>query len=180
MMISRIGRRSLGIVLLVGAAGCGDGGLPEVKQWMDEVRNDTKVFIPKLSEPKKFTPFVYSGKGSLDPYDSKKLAIAFAKLQSTSTNALTPDMERRREPLESYPLDTLKMVGTLQKTGLSYALLQADRTVFQAKVGNYIGQNFGMITNITETAVELKEVVQDATGEWVERKATLELQETKK
>ncbi len=72
------------------------------------------------------------------------------------------------------------MVGTLEKPGLSYALLQVDKSVFQAKVGNYVGQNLGMITNITDVAVELKEIVQDASGDWVERKATLELQETKK
>jgi type IV pilus assembly protein PilP len=89
-------------------------------------------------------------------------------------------MERRRELLESYPLDTLKMVGTLQKTGLSYALLQADKAIVQAKVGNYIGQNFGMITKVSETEIEIREIVQDASGEWVERKAKLELQENKK
>jgi type IV pilus assembly protein PilP len=74
----------------------------------------------------------------------------------------------------------LKMVGTLQKPGLSYALLQTDKTIFQAKVGNYVGQNFGMITKISDSEVELKEIVQDAAGDWVERKAKLELQETKK
>ena len=89
-------------------------------------------------------------------------------------------MERRREPLEAFPLDALKMVGTLRKTGLGYALIQVDKTVYQAKVGNYIGQNFGMITRVSDTAVELKEIVQDASGEWTERKAQLELQESKK
>lgn len=180
MKIMWMGRLLCAALLLGAVAGCGDGGVTEVKQWMDEVRKNTKVAIPKLSEPKKFTPFLYAGKGAIDPYDLKKLSIAFAKLQSKSTNALTPDPDRRRELLESYPLDTLKMVGTLQKAGLSFALMQADKAVIQVKVGNYIGQNFGMVTNITETTVEIKEVVQDASGEWVERKAKLELQETKK
>jgi type IV pilus assembly protein PilP len=72
------------------------------------------------------------------------------------------------------------MVGTLEKAGLSYALVQVDRSVYQAKVGNYIGQNFGMVTNITETEIEIKEIVQDASGEWVERQAKLELQEKEK
>jgi type IV pilus assembly protein PilP len=180
MIIPR--KSSLVIVsfLLSSLAGCGDGGVQEVKQWMEETRQQTKVAIPKLSEPKKFTPFVYGGKDNIDPFNANKLAVAFAKLQSNSNNALAPDPERRREPLESYPLDAITMVGTLQKPGLSYALLQVDKTVFQAKVGNYIGQNFGMITQITETEVALKEVIQDASGEWVERKAKLELQETKK
>jgi type IV pilus assembly protein PilP len=166
--------------LLIGMVGCGDGGVQEVKQWMEETRQQTKVSIPKLSEPKKFTPFSYADKDSIDPFNPNKLAVAFAKMQSKSTSALAPDMDRRREPLESYPLDSLKMVGTLQKPGLSYALILADKTVYQAKVGNYVGQNFGMVTQISETEVELKEVIQDASGEWVERKAKLELQETKK
>ena len=146
---------------------------------MDGVRQQTRVSIPKLSPPKKFTPFLYLAKNTMDPYNPGKLAIAFAKLQSNSSG-LKPDVERRRESLEAFPLDTLKMVGTLQKPGLNYALIQADKIVFQVKSGNYMGQNFGMVTGITETAVELKEIVQDASGEWVERKAKLELQETKK
>ena len=123
---------------------------------------------------------MYGGKGSPDPYSPEKLAIALAKLKPSSSNALKPDIDRRREPLEAYPLDALKMVGTLEKPGLTFALLQADRTVFQIKVGNYIGQNFGKVTKVTESAVELKEIVQDAAGDWVERNAKLELQETKK
>ncbi|MEO8408461.1 MAG: pilus assembly protein PilP, partial [Oxalobacteraceae bacterium] len=74
----------------------------------------------------------------------------------------------------------VKMVGTLQKPGLSYALLQVDKTVYQIKAGNYVGQNFGMVTKVTETVIEIKEVVQDASGEWTERQAKLELQESKK
>lgn len=180
MTNARIRNLVLPVALLSGLAGCGDSGVQEVKQWMVDVKQQTRVSIPKLSAPKKFTPFIYSGKDNVDPYSPNKLAVAFAKLQSKSNNALTPDLERRREPLESFPLDAIKMVGTLEKPGLSYALLQVDKSVFQAKVGNYVGQNLGMITNITDVAVELKEIVQDASGDWVERKATLELQETKK
>ncbi|MGV3743108.1 MAG: pilus assembly protein PilP, partial [Burkholderiaceae bacterium] len=91
-----------------------------------------------------------------------------------------PDLDRRREALENFPLDTVKMVGTLNRRGLSFALLEVDKVVYQAKVGNYVGQNFGMITDINETEIELKEIVQDAAGDWVERKAKLELQEATK
>ena len=171
---------TLCVAILSGLAGCGDGGVQEIKQWMDEARKETKVAIPKLSPPKQFIPFAYAGKNSIDPFNPIKLSVALARLRTNSSGALKPDLERRRDPLESYPLDTLKMVGTLEKPGLSYALLQVDKAVFQVKVGNYIGQNFGMITSITETEVNVKEIVQDASGDWVERKAKLELQETKK
>jgi type IV pilus assembly protein PilP len=180
MISSHIARALLIAALASGLAGCSDGGVQEVKEWMEQVKSSTKVSIPKLAEPKKFTPFLYNSKNTVDPYNPSKLTVALAKLQSNSNSGLKPDLERRREPLEIFPLDTMKMVGTLEKPGLSYALLQIDKTIYQAKVGNYIGQNFGMITKITDTEVELKEIVQDASGDWVERKAKLELQEIKK
>ena len=167
------------LVLGAGMAGCTDNGV-ELQQWMQETKQSTKVSIPKLSEPKKFIPFLYDSKRSVDPYNPNKLLVALARAQGNSNSMLKPDMERRREPLESYPLDTLKMVGTMAKPGTTYALLQADKTVFQAKVGNYVGQNFGLVTKISDTGVELKEIVQDASGDWVERQAKLELQESKK
>jgi type IV pilus assembly protein PilP len=180
MNVSRRSRGVFCVCLISSLAGCGDGGIQEVKQWMDEVRSQTKISVPKLSEPKKFTPFSYGAKDNLDPYNSSKLAIALAKINGKSGSALAPNPDRRKELLESYPLDTLKMVGTLQKIGLDYGLVLADRTVYQVKVGNYMGQNFGMITSVSESGIELKEIIQDAAGEWVERKAKLELQETKK
>lgn len=172
-------RLGLSGLVLVSLSGCGDGGIQDVSQWMKEVKQQTRVSIKPLSEPKKFTPFSYDAKGREDPYSSNKLAVALAKSKK-DTGSIRPDLERRREALESYPLDNLRMVGTMAKPGLTFALLQADKSVFQVKVGNYIGQNLGMITRITETEVELKEIVQDASGEWVEREATLELQETQK
>jgi len=168
------------IVLLSALAGCSGSDTQEIQLWMEETKKQTKVSIPKLSEPKKFTPFIYTAKDSVDPFSPAKLAAAFAKLQTKSTNALKPDLDRRREALETFPLDTVKMVGTMQKLGATYALLQVDKTVYNVRVGNYVGQNLGKIVSINDTAVELKEVVQDATGDWVERKAKLELQETKK
>jgi type IV pilus assembly protein PilP len=159
--------------------GCGDGGIQEVNQWMQEVRQQTLVSIKPLSPPKKFTPYTYEVKGREDPYSPNKLAVAFAKAKGGG-GAIQPNLERRREALESYPLDTLHMVGTLSKPGMTYGLIQADKSVYQVKVGNYIGQNFGMITKISDSEIDLKEVVQDASGEWVEREAKLELQETQK
>jgi type IV pilus assembly protein PilP len=167
-------------LLLLTLAGCGDDGVPEVRQWMAEVRQQTRVVTPKLAAPKKFTPFTYDAAGQIDPYSQQKMAAAFAKLEPAAGNGLKPNFERRREPLESYPLDALRMVGSLERGGQHYALLQVDKSVLRARVGNYIGQNFGVITRITDSAIELKETVQDASGEWIERPAKLELQETTK
>ncbi|MBS1187531.1 MAG: pilus assembly protein PilP [Burkholderiaceae bacterium] len=159
---------------------CGNGAETEIRQWMEQTKRETKVFIKPLAAPKTFAPFVYSQKDSIDPFDPAKLAVALAKLRAQSGKGVKPDLERRREPLEQYSLDTIKMVGTLQKPGMTYAILQVDKLVFQAKVGNYLGQNFGMITGITEDSVNIKEIVQDASGEWTERQAKLELQESQK
>jgi len=179
MMPSRMGRSLLCCLLPAMLAACGDSGISEVRQWMDETRRQTRVVIPKLAEPKKFKPFTYSGKDSLDPYTPAKFVDARGR-QAGPGSSLKPNLERRREALESFPLDNLRMVGTLQKQGATFALVQGEHTIFQAKVGNYIGQNLGQITKITDSEVQLKEIVQDASGEWVERPAKLELQENKK
>jgi type IV pilus assembly protein PilP len=179
-MISHKRHSAFIVALMAGLSGCSDGGVDEVRTWMAETKASAPVGVPKISEPKKFIPFTYEAKNAIDPYNPAKLEVALAKAMAKGGGGIKPDLERRREPLESYPLDTVKMVGTLNKKGSGFALLQVDKTVFQAKVGNYVGQNFGMITNINETEVELKEIVQDAAGDWVERKAKLELQETTK
>ncbi len=180
MSMFRILSATILLTCSMALSGCSDGGIQELREWMDETRRQTVVAVPKLTEPKKFTPFLYTVKDDLDPYNPVKLSAALAKLKTNTGTGLRPDLERRREPLEAYPLDTLKMVGTLEKPGLSYALIQVEKSVFQAKVGQYIGQNFGMITKITDAEVEIKEIVRDAAGEWTERKATLELQENSK
>jgi type IV pilus assembly protein PilP len=177
--IGRLARLTFFVAFVSSLSGCGDSGVQELKEWMADVKSHAKVGIPKLSEPKKFIPFVYAGATSVDPYNPSKLLVALAKLQGMS-NGLKPNLDRRRETLENYPLDMIQMVGTLQKVGLSYVLLQVDKTVFPAKVGNYVGQNFGMVTGINESEVMLKEIVQDASGEWVEREVKLALQESTK
>lgn len=160
-------------------AGCG-GSNDELRQWMSDVRKEMRPVTPKVNEPKVFEPFIYRDQNEVDPFDPTKVSNALKALASKSSSGLAPDISRRREPLEAYPLDTITMVGTLQRPNLRYALLRADGIVYQAKVGNYIGPNFGLVTRINESEVTLREVVQDAAGEWVERTTTLQLQENKK
>ena len=160
-------------------AACSDSDVKEVKNWMEEVKKESKVSVAPLPEPKTFIPFAYSAKDAIDPYSPNKLLAELAKAAAKSDNRFKPDTERRKELLESYPLDTIAMVGVLQKAGINYALLQIDRAVHQVRVGQHVGQNYGLVTGVTETAVNIKEVVQDAGGEWVERMSKLELQESK-
>jgi len=169
--------RVAALIPLLCLYGCGDSGIQEVREWMQQTRQQTRVMVKPLPPPKSFQPFTYDAKGRVDPFSPDKLLVALAKTRGTG---LHPDMNRRREPLEEYPLDNLQMVGTLSKPGKTYALIQAGKSIYPVEVGNYMGQNFGKVTRITDSEVQLKEIVQDASGEWVERDAKLELQETQK
>jgi len=160
-------------------AGCSDSNVREVRTWMDQVKQDTKVSIKPLQEPKDFIPFAYGAKDAVDPFSPNKLLAELAREGAASSNPFKPDMDRRRELMESFPLDTMSMVGIIQKGGINYALLQVDRTLYQVKTGQRIGQNFGIVTKVGEQEVAVREVVQDAGGEWVERMSKLELQESK-
>ncbi|RJG14834.1 pilus assembly protein PilP [Massilia cavernae] len=160
-------------------AGCGDSDVREVQQWMDETRKNTPVRVKPLTEPKTFIPLAYQAGGAIEPFSQDKLLAELARTDARSDNPLKPDTERRKELLETFPLDTMQMVGLLQKGSVNHALLQIDRQVHQVRAGQRIGQNFGVVTGVTEQAVVIREVVQDATGDWVERMSKLELQESK-
>jgi type IV pilus assembly protein PilP len=161
------------------ASGC-TGSEDELRQWMADARKDVHPINPHLSEPKTFEPYIYAEQSQVDPFDPAKITNALKRLASKSTNGLAPDPTRRREPLEAFPLDSIAMVGTLSRPKDHYALLRADGVVYQIKTGMYVGQNFGIVTQISDNQVTLKEVVQDASGEWVERISTLQLQESSK
>ncbi len=171
-------RRLAPFCLCLGLAACGDSDVQEVKQWMAQEQARSRVVVPRLSEPKTFIPYAYTGKDAVDPFSPNKLMVELAKA-AKSGGAFKPDLERRKELLESYPLDTIKMVGTMQKGGVMHALLQIDRAVYQVQRGGRLGQNFGVVTDVSEEAVGVKEIVQDAGGDWVERMAKLELQDSK-
>ncbi|MBP1206405.1 type IV pilus assembly protein PilP [Duganella sp. 1411] len=159
---------------------CGDDDAQQVRAWMREVDAQAKVAVPPLAEPKTFIPFAYAQKDQVDPFNPNKLIAELAKLNARNGGGgLRPDVERRKELLESYPLDTIKMVGTIEKKGVMHAVLQIDRSVHQVVKGQHLGQNYGVITGITEDTVSIREIVQDATGDWVERLSKLELQESK-
>lgn len=164
-------------------AGCLPSGEDELRLWMADQRANTKPNVVPLTEPKKFIPESYLLQGALEPFNQLKLTQALRKdsTQIASNAALiAPEMTRRKEPLESFPLDAMVMVGSLNKTGAPTALLKVDNLIYQVRVGNYLGQNYGKIVGITETSIQLREIAQDATGDWIERQVSLDLQEGKK
>lgn len=171
--------KAMTLALALMLAACSDSDVREVQQWMADTEKNTKISVKPLAEPKTFTAFAYQAGDAVDPFSQNKLLAELARTDAGSTNPLKPDTERRRELLETFPLDTMRMVGLLQKGGTNHALVQIDRAVHQVRAGQRIGQNFGVITSVTEQAVNIREVVQDATGDWVERMSKLELQDSK-
>lgn len=160
-------------------SGCSFSGDVEIQQWMASVRKDMKPTVNPVPEPKEFTPQTYEGRAAVDPFDPQKVQMAVARQAQAraSASAIRPDLDRRREVLEGFSLDQIRMVGMMRNAGANVALLETSGQLHKVQVGNYVGQNFGLITRVTETEVQLKEIVQDAAGEWVERTAKLVLQE---
>jgi len=160
--------------------GCESSDEQELRDWMAQERAQTKSKVTPLSEPKQFRPMPYAAEGNTDPFDKLKLVQALRRDSaqiSANGGLVAPELARRKQPLEAFPLDIMTMVGSLNKVGKPTALLRVDKLLYQVQVGEYLGQNYGRITAITETAIQLREIVQDATGDWVERTVSLELQE---
>jgi type IV pilus assembly protein PilP len=164
--------------------GCTSSSEDDIRQWMVEERNQTRPKVAPIPAPKQFKPEAYTNATAIEPFSNQKLTQALKRdsSQVAANGALVaPELARRKEPLEAYPLDTMVLVGSILKSGQPVALLKVDNLLYQVKPGNYLGQNYGRVTKITETEVILREIVQDAVGEWIERVATLQLQEgTKK
>lgn len=162
-----------GLVLLAGCSGEQD----ELQTWMEQQRRQTQPSVTPLAPPPKFVPEPYASGGAVEPFSVQKLTVALKREAKQPSSLLGAELERRREPLEAFPLDSMRMVGSVVKDGRTYALLRVDNLLYQVKPGDYLGQNYGKITRITETGVALREIVQDAAGEWIERPASLQLQE---
>jgi type IV pilus assembly protein PilP len=160
-------------------AACSPSNETELRQWMAETRQTVKPTSQAVPAPKEFTPYAYESRSLVDPFDPQKVVMAVARQQQVraTTSTVRPDLDRRREALEGFPLDQVRMVGMMKQGGTNVALLESSGTTHMVRVGNYVGQNFGLITRIAETEVQIKEIVQDAAGEWVERPSKLELQE---
>lgn len=163
-------------VLALVLAGC-SGEQEELTQWMEQQKREVKPNVQPLSPPKKFVPQPYIALNGVEPFSAQKLTVALKQEARQPNSLLAAEINRRKEPLEAYPLDSMAMVGSVTKGGRPYALLKVDNLLYQVKVGDYLGQNYGKITKISETDVSLREIVQDAAGEWIERTSSLQLQE---
>ncbi|HXZ49681.1 MAG TPA: pilus assembly protein PilP [Usitatibacter sp.] len=164
-------KRLLVPLAVVALAGC-TSDIDDLKHFVREADKRPAPKIEALPAVKPFEPFTYEGFDLPDPFKPRKLAAP-----RQGGGGLAPDLNRRKEPLEAYPLEQLKMVGTLSQSGETWAIVRADKTLYRVKKGNYMGQNFGLITEVTDSEIKLKEIVQDSAGDWAERQSVLPLLE---
>lgn len=153
-------------------AGCAQDEFADLKTFMAQAGQDGQQALDPLPQLQQIEEFHYSPGEYPDPFMPRSMK------PSRGSGGLQPDLNRQREFLEGFPLDALRMVGTLEKGGQRFALIKTpDGAINGVKKGNYLGQNYGLVVGITESGIELREMVQDATGEWTESKAMMALQE---
>ena len=150
---------------------CGGESHQDLRVWMSEQGKGARGKLDPLPQIKPYDPFAYNAFDLPDPFKPRKIE------PTKGASKLAPDLTRRKEPLEAYPVDSMAMVGSVVRGGRPYALLKVDNLLYQVKPGDYLGQNYGKITQISETNVAYREIVQDAAGEWIERNSALQLQE---
>lgn len=156
-------------------AACSGGQHEELRAWMATAAKTTSIKIPPIPKVALYTPTRYQPDGSLDPFRPGKILPEAGK----SGGGARPDLNRQKEELEQYPLETLNFVGLIQRGKANYAIVKADGTLHKIGVGNYLGQEFGVVTRISDVEISLREMIQDAGGDWIERTSVLQLQEQK-
>jgi type IV pilus assembly protein PilP len=173
----------LAVLPLMMLVSCTASSEDELRQWMATQKSQTFPKVERISEPKQFKPETYTQLTEVEPFSVSKLTLALRKdaSQASSNGALlAPELARRKEPLEEFPLDAMALVGSMVRAGKPVALVTVGKLLYQVHPGDHLGQNYGLITKIAETEVTLREIVQDAAGEWIERAASLQLQERSK
>lgn len=166
-------REILAVAVVSLLAGCGGENHQDLRQWMQEQGKNTKGKLDPLPQVKPYEPFTYNAFDLPDPFKPRKIEPL-----KGSGSKLAPDLNRRREPLEAFPLESLTMVGTLNRDNKTYGLVRTtEKDIYQVRLGNYVGQNFGVVVGISDGEIRLKELVQDSAGDWTERSSALQLAE---
>lgn len=154
--------------------GCGANEFQDLKAFVAQSGEGLRGKVEPLPQVAPYEPFVYNDFELPNPFAPRK-----KEANRTGGAGPQPDMDRKREALEAFPLESLKMVGTLERSNHNWAIIKTpDHNLYRVHPGNYMGQNFGKITMVSEAAVSLQELIQDTTtGSWSERTSTLQLLE---
>ena len=171
----------LGFGCALGLAGCSGEEHSDLKQELAEATKDFRGQVPPLPQVRPYEPVPYTAEGQVDPFRQERIEVAQAGPRNSDTTSKIAEQEKRvKEPLEAFPLESIQMLGTITQDKETFALVKAGPNLYRVKKGNYMGQNFGVITGIDEGQIKLKELVQDSGGEWVERASALQLVEAQK
>jgi type IV pilus assembly protein PilP len=165
------------VVLLLLSA-CGGDEHSDLRQVLNDKTKGLRGHVNPLPKVKPYEPVPYTAEDLVDPFRPDRIVIAQAG--KGAGGAPGPDLNRPKEPLEAFPLESIQMVGTITQDKQTYGLVKAGTNLYRVKQGNYMGQNFGVITSIDEGEIKLTELVQDGSGEWVQRSSALQLQEVSK
>lgn len=161
-------------------AACGGEEQRELKQELAELTKDYRGQVPPLPQVRPYEPVPYTAEGQIDPFRPERIEVVQASRSSDAASKIAEQEKRLKEPLEAFPLESIQMLGTITQDKETFALVKAGPNLYRVKKGNYMGQNFGVITAIDESQISLKELVQDSGGEWVERSSSLQLVEAKR
>lgn len=166
-------KRALILLGAVTLTGCGQGEFDDLKQFMEQAGKGRQPALEPMPPMRQTESITYTAESLADPFKPRKM-----RPEGVGGGGNAPDLNRPKGPLESFPLDALRMVGTLKKGGHLYALVKTpENALYKVKRGDYMGQNFGLVVAITDAGIELKETVQDGTGDWIDSKAQVALQE---
>jgi type IV pilus assembly protein PilP len=173
-------RRALLVLCLGALAGCEGEQHSDLQAELDQQTKDFRGKVDPLPQVRPYEPVAYQAEGEVDPFRPDRIEVATAQGGAGKVGGKQPDFDRPKEPLEAFPLESIQMVGSLTQSGESYGLVKAGPNLYRVRKGNYMGQNFGVITGIDEVQISLKELIQEGSGEWIERTSSLQLQEGKK
>jgi type IV pilus assembly protein PilP len=161
-------------------AGCEGEQYSDLQNELNELTKDFRGKVDPLPQVRPYEPVAYQAEGEVDPFRPDRIEVAAVPGGAPKVGGKQPDLDRPKEPLEAFPLESIQMVGSLTQGGESFGLVKAGPNLYRVRKGNYMGQNFGVITGIDEVQISLKELIQEGSGEWVERTSSLQLQEVKK
>jgi type IV pilus assembly protein PilP len=166
---------------LVLLASCGGEEFGDLKAELNERSKDFRGRVDPLPQVRPYEPVPYTAEGVVDPFRPDRIDVAGGgRGPRVESSKMAPDLNRPKEPLEAFPLESLQMLGTITQNRDTFALVKAGPNLYRIKKGNYMGLNFGVVTGIDEVQINLKELVQDGQGEWVERATALQLVEIRK
>ncbi len=167
-------------VLTLSLAACGGEQYGDLKQELALATKDLRGRVDPLPQVKPYEPVPYKAFDEVDPFKPSRIDVVASGAAMAGASGIKPDLNRAKEPLEAFPLETLRMVGTLSQDKDTFGLVRAGPNLFRVKKGNYMGLNFGVITGIDENGIKLKELVQDGGGDWIERVSSLQLVEAQR